>query len=336
MEAVIRHVAILGAGTWGTALAVHLARAGHNARLWGRDSGLINSMRQARRNPVYLSDTVVPEALGITDDLVSAVGEADCVVVAVPSHELRDVVRAAAPALSEGVIVVSATKGLEQGTLSRMSQVIGAECGDRARVAVLSGPSFAQELVLALPVAVTVASADGGVMEAVQQEFRTECCRLYGTDDVVGVEIGGALKNVVAIASGIAEGLGLGESARAALITRGLAEMARLAGAEGGRRETLSGLSGIGDLMLTCTGSFSRNRQVGVELGHGRPLQEILDGMRMVAEGVKTAEAALSLASRHGVEMPITAQVAALLAGRVEARAALGELMLRPQRGEAG
>jgi glycerol-3-phosphate dehydrogenase (NAD(P)+) len=204
------------------------------------------------------------------------------------------------------------------------------------QVAVLSGPSFAAELARGLPTAVSVASSDGGVVARVQGEFRAPYFRLYGTDDVVGVEIGGAIKNVIAIAAGVVEGLGLGHNALAGLITRGLAEISRLACAAGAKRETLAGLTGLGDLVLTCTGSLSRNRHVGLELARGRPLPDVLAGMKMVAEGVRTTDAALALAVRHGVELPIAGQVAHLLAGRKDARTALEELMLRPQRAEAG
>ncbi len=204
------------------------------------------------------------------------------------------------------------------------------------RVAVLSGPSFALELARALPTAVSVASSDPQVVTRVQGDFRAPYFRLYGTDDVVGVEIGGAIKNVIAIAAGVVEGLGLGHNALAGLITRGLAEMSRLACAAGAKRETLAGLTGLGDLVLTCTGALSRNRHVGVELAHGRPLQDVLAGMKMVAEGVRTTEAALALGRRYGVELPSAAQVAEVLAGRKDARTALYDLMLRPQRAEAG
>ena len=230
---------------------------------------------------------------------------------------------------------MSATKGLEQDTLFRMSEVVEQEVGRGVKVAVLSGPSFAAELARQLPTAVSVASRDGSVVEEVQAHFRAPYFRLYGTGDVVGVEIGGALKNVIAIAAGVAEGLALGHNALAGLITRGLAEITRLACAEGAQRETLAGLTGLGDLVLTCTGSFSRNRHVGIELARGRSLSDVLSGMKMVAEGVRTTEAALALGARHGVELPITAQVAELLAGRKDARTALEELMLRPQRAEA-
>jgi len=332
----IRQVAVLGAGGWGTALAVHLARVGHDARLWGRDAALVADMHARRANAVYLPDVTFPDRLRVTADLADALQAADLVVAAVPSHGLRDILHRAAPRVQRGAIVVSATKGLEQDTLFRGSEIVQQELGSGMRVAVLSGPSFGSELARELPTAVSVASPDHGVVEQVQREFRAPYFRLYGTCDVIGVEIGGALKNVIAIAAGVTQGLGLGHNALAGLITRGLAEISRLACALGGQRETLSGLSGLGDLVLTCTGRLSRNLHVGVELASGRRLHDVLAGMKMVAEGVRTTEAALSLAARHDVELPIAAQVAELLAGRKTARAALEDLMLRPQRAEVG
>jgi glycerol-3-phosphate dehydrogenase (NAD(P)+) len=329
-------VAIVGGGGWGTALAVHLARVGHDAVLWARDAALVADMEARRANAVYLPDVRFPDALRVTSSLGHALRDAGLVVWAVPSHGTRDVVRRAAADVRSGAVVVSATKGLEQTTLYRVSEIIGQELGARAAVAVLSGPSFAAELARQLPTAVSVASKDAAVVTQVQAEFRAPYFRLYGTDDVVGVEIGGAIKNVIAIAAGVAEGLGLGHNAQAGLITRGLAEISRLACAAGAKRETLAGLTGLGDLVLTCTGTLSRNRHVGVELARGRPLRDILAGMKMVAEGVRTTDAALALAARHGVELPIAGQVGHLLAGRKDARTALEELMLRPQRAEAG
>ena len=329
-------VAVIGAGSWGTTLAVHLARVGHDACLWARDAALVADMQARRANAVYLSDVRFPDRLRVTPELGDAVARADLVVWAVPSHGTRQILKQAARHMRSDAVVVSATKGLEQDTLFRVSEIIVQELGSRVRVAVLSGPSFAAELARELPTAVSVASPDASVVTRVQGEFRAPYFRLYGTDDVVGVEIGGALKNVIAIAAGLAEGLGLGHNALAGLITRGLAEIARLACALGAKRETLSGLTGLGDLVLTCTGALSRNRHVGVELARGRRLQDVLAGMKMVAEGVRTTEAALALATRHGVELPIAAQVAELLAGRKDARTALEELMLRPQRTETG
>lgn len=332
----MRQVAVLGAGGWGTALAVHLARVGHEACLWARDPALVADLCVRRANAVYLPDIRFPERMRVTGDLADALAATDLVIMAVPSHGMRDILRRAAPSVNPGTTVVSAVKGLEQETLFRMSEVIEQELGTRARVAALSGPSFAAEFARQLPTAVSVASPDVAVVEQVQADFRSKSLRLYGTNDVIGVEFGGALKNVIAIAAGVAEGLSLGHNALAGLITRGLAEMTRLACAAGGRRETLAGLTGLGDLVLTCTGSLSRNRHVGQELARQRSLEDILSSMKMVAEGVRTTEAALALGAKHGVELPIAAQVAELLAGRKDARTALYELMLRPQRAEAG
>jgi glycerol-3-phosphate dehydrogenase (NAD(P)+) len=293
-------------------------------------------MRARRANAVYLPDIMLPDRLLVTSDLGDALEDTDFIVSALPSHGTRDILRRAAPHVRAGSLVVSATKGLEQETLFRASEIVSQELGGGVRVAVLSGPSFAPELARRLPTAVSVASADASAVEQVQAEFRAPYFRLYGTDDVVGVEIGGATKNVIAIAAGVVEGLGLGHNALAGLITRGLAEISRLACAAGAKRETLAGLTGLGDLVLTCTGALSRNRRVGVELAKGRTLHDILASMKMVAEGVRTTDAALALASRHGVELPIAAQVGELLAGRRDARGALEELMLRPQRSETG
>lgn len=315
---------------------MHLAGAGHDVCLWGRDEALITDMSERRANAVYLPDIRFPTGLRVTSDLASALCDTELVIAAVPSHGTREILKRASPMIRSGTTVVSATKGLEQDTLFRMSEVIDQELGSEIQVAVLSGPSFAAELARQLPTAVSVASRDAATVERVQADFRSGYFRLYGTSDVVGVEIGGALKNIIAIAAGVAEGLALGHNALAGLITRGLAEITRLACAAGARRDTLAGLAGLGDLVLTCTGSLSRNRHVGVELARGRSVEDVLSGMKMVAEGVRTANAALALGARHSVELPITAQVAELLAGRKDARTALYDLMLRPQRSEAG
>jgi glycerol-3-phosphate dehydrogenase (NAD(P)+) len=305
-------------------------------RLWARDSALTAEMCARRANAVYLPDIMLPDRLLVTSDLGDALADTDFIVSALPSHGTRGILKRAAPHVRAGSVIVSATKGLEQDTLFRASEIVRQELGAGVHVAVLSGPSFAPELARRLPTAVSVASTDASAVEHVQAEFRAPYFRLYGTDDVVGVEIGGAIKNVIAIAAGVVEGLGLGHNALAGLITRGLAEISRLACAAGAKRETLAGLSGLGDLVLTCTGTLSRNRHVGVELAKGRTLHHILASMKMVAEGVRTTDAALALASRCGVELPIAAQVGELLAGRKDARTALEELMLRPQRSEAG
>jgi glycerol-3-phosphate dehydrogenase (NAD(P)+) len=331
---VSRTVAVLGAGSWGTALAVHLGRLGHDVRLWARDAALAAEVQRRRANAVYLPDIRLPDAVHVTDALAVALAEADLVVSTMPSHGVRGVMRAAAPHLRPRATLVTATKGLETETLLRMSQVVAQETGERAPVVALSGPSFAFEVAQQLPTAVLAASVDLAATELVQSEFRGPYFRLYGSSDVVGVELAGALKNVIAIAAGVAEGLSLGHNALAALITRGLAEISRLVIAAGGHRETAAGLSGLGDLVLTCTGSLSRNRHVGIELARGRPLAEILSSMKMIAEGVNTTHAAVALGARYGVELPITAQMAAVLQGRSDVRTALDALMLRRQRSE--
>jgi glycerol-3-phosphate dehydrogenase (NAD(P)+) len=328
-------VAVLGAGSWGSALAMHLARAGHATRLWARDAALVAEMQARRANAVYLPDVPFPPGLDATASIADAVSGADLVVCAVPSHGVRAVMTEAAPALERGATLVSATKGLELDTFLRVSELLDDVLRHAHPIAVISGPSFAAELARQMPTAVCVASVDPAVAERVQAGFRSSYLRLYASDDVVGVEIGGATKNVIAIAAGVVEGLGIGQNALAALITRGLAEMSRLAGALGARRETLAGLAGLGDLVLTCTGALSRNRHVGIELARGRPLQEIVASMKMVAEGVKTTGAALALGSRHGIELPITTQMHEVLEGRKDAKTAVVDLMLRPQRAES-
>jgi glycerol-3-phosphate dehydrogenase (NAD(P)+) len=313
---------------------VHLARIGHEVRLWGRDAALVADMHQRRANAVYLPDINFPDNLAPVAALGDALSRSRVVVLAVPSHGLRSVLRAAAPHAHADSLVVSATKGLEEGTLQRMSEVIASEWSHVGEIAVLSGPSFAAELARELPTAVVVASPKRGAAEHVQAEFRSATLRLYGSSDVVGVEIGGALKNIIAIAAGVVEALGLGHNALAALITRGLAEVTRLSVALGGQRDTLAGLAGLGDLVLTCTGQLSRNRHVGVQLAQGRTLAEILASTKMVAEGVRTTDAALALGARAGVELPIAAQMADVLHGRRDPRSAVFELMGRRQRQE--
>jgi glycerol-3-phosphate dehydrogenase (NAD(P)+) len=326
--------AVLGAGSWGTALAMHLSGCGHDVRLWGRDPALVEEMVVRRANPAYLPEFTFPASLVPTNAAAEALDGAHYVVLAVPSHGLRAVLRGAARAIPPGAVLVSATKGLESQTLLRMSEVVAEETGGAYPIVVLSGPSFAVEVARGRPTALVAASSHSAAVCAVQDEFRSPYFRLYGSDDVVGVEIGAALKNIIAIAAGVVESAALGHNALAALITRGLAEISRLSSAMGGRRETLAGLSGLGDLVLTCTGSLSRNRHVGLELGRGRPLSAILASTRMVAEGVTTTAAALELGSRHGIEMPIAAEMAEVLAGRETAAEAVGRLMHRRQRGE--
>jgi glycerol-3-phosphate dehydrogenase (NAD(P)+) len=291
-------------------------------------------MEARRANAVYMPDVNFPACLCATNSLATALHDTRVVVVAVPSHGLRRVLRQAASEIRPGALIVSATKGLEEGTMLRMSQVLANELPHAGEIAVLSGPSFAAELARELPTAVVVASSTNGAVEHVQAQFRSASLRLYGSADVVGVEIGGALKNIIAIAAGVVEGLGLGHNALAALITRGLAEITRLAVALGAQRETLAGLAGLGDLVLTCTGQLSRNRHVGVQLAHGRTLGEILASTKMIAEGVRTTRAALALGAQHDVELPIAAKMSEVLDGRQDPKAAVFELMGRRQRAE--
>ncbi|HTI39395.1 MAG TPA: NAD(P)H-dependent glycerol-3-phosphate dehydrogenase [Vicinamibacterales bacterium] len=326
-------IAVLGAGSWGTALAVHCARLGHDVRLWARDPLLVDEVAAVGENTRYLHGVSVVSSIRATARLERALEQAGVVIAAVPSHGMRAVLRDAAPFVSADAILVSAAKGIERDTLERMSQVIAQEISGR-RIVVLSGPSFAIEVARGLPTALVAASPDRDAASHIQETLKGPALRLYASDDVAGVEIGGALKNVIAIAAGVVEGLQLGHNAMAALITRGLVEISRLACAEGARRDTLSGLSGLGDLVLTCTGDLSRNRQVGIQLGRGRAINEILAHMRMVAEGVRTTSAALALGERRGVELPIAAQMAAVLEGRSSPLDALETLMLRRQRAE--
>ena len=330
----MEQLAILGAGSWGTALAIHNHRVGHRVCLWARDPQLVGEMTASRENARYMPGRRLDPSIVLTSSLEEALAQADLIIAAVPSHGMRDVVRRAGPYIRRGVVLVSATKGLETDSLERMSEVIDEETGHAHPIVVLSGPSFALEVARGLPTAIVAASKDSDAARRVQEALRGPTFRLYASDDVIGVEFGGALKNVIAIAAGVVEGLGIGHNAMAALITRGLAEMARLACKQGSRRETLAGLSGLGDLVLTCTGDLSRNRRVGIELGRGRSLDDILSHMRMVAEGVRTAGAALALGTRHGVELPLAAQMAAVLEGRVTPREAVDALMMRPQRAE--
>jgi len=326
-------IAILGAGSWGTALAVHCARLGHDVRLWARDQLLVDEIAAVGENSRYLHGIPISSSVHATAKVDRALSGASVVVAAVPSHGMRGVLREAAGRIPPQAIVVSAAKGIEQDSLDRMSQVIAQETGN-PRVVVLSGPSFAIEVARGLPTAIVTASADAAAASHIQEVLKGPALRLYASDDVAGVEIGGALKNVIAIAAGVVEGLQLGHNALAALITRGLVEISRLACAEGARRDTLSGLSGLGDLVLTCTGDLSRNRQVGIQLGRGRSIDDILSHMRMVAEGVRTTSAALALGARRGIELPIAAQMAAVLDRRSSPLDAVERLMLRRQRAE--
>src|SRR5215472_4818413 len=331
-------ITILGAGSWGTGLAVVLAnsRRKHQIRLWARDPELAQTIETRRENVKYLPGVQIPPCAQATAKLEDALRDAQMVVCALPSGHTRAVLAEALLEVPREASLVSATKGLERATHFRMSQVISQVINARfvPRVAVLSGPSFALEAATGQPTAVVVASEDTALAAYVQEEFSGPAFRLYTNDDVLGVELAGAMKNVMAIAAGACQGLGLGSNSLAALITRGLAEMTRLAVALGGKRETLSGLAGMGDIILTCTGALSRNRHVGIELGKGRKLAEILAGMRMVAEGVDTVVPLLALAREHGMELPITEQVDAILHRGKSPKDAIREIMDRPLKRE--
>jgi glycerol-3-phosphate dehydrogenase (NAD(P)+) len=326
------HAAVIGGGSWGTALAKVLADKGERVMLWGRDPALTRSMRTIHENERYLPGIRLPDTLEATSDMAEAVHGASLVLVVVPSHTLRENVRHLRTlGIPEGVPIVSATKGIEQESLELMSEVIEAELPAQfhKHLAYLSGPSFAKEVARGQPTAVVIASRDMALAESLQVRFSSERLRAYANTDVVGVEVGGALKNVIAIASGCVDGMQLGHNARAAVITRGLAEIARVSMVKGGDPLTLAGLAGLGDLMLTCTGEASRNRTVGFELGKGRSLEEVLSGMTQVAEGVRTAKSARDLAIKLGVDMPITNEVYAVLYERKPVRQAVSDLMTR-------
>ena len=320
-------VAVVGGGSWGTTLAVHLVKTGHDVTLLVRDAARRDDLRARRENPRYLPGVALPATLQIDTDFASVRGAA-MAVVAIPSESFRMACRDLASAVGAGAALVSATKGLEIDTLRRMTEVAGEEAPGWP-AAVLSGPSFALEVALGQPTAVVVAAADAAVAEAVQQAFANARFRVYSSDDVVGVELAGALKNVIAIAAGIVDGLGYGQNTVAALITRGLAEIARLGVALGGRPETFSGLAGLGDLVLTATGDLSRNRRLGQALGSGKSLDVAVRETIMVAEGVRTTRAACALAARVRVEMPIAEQMRAVLYEGRSPREAVDALMIR-------
>jgi glycerol-3-phosphate dehydrogenase (NAD(P)+) len=326
-------VAVLGAGSWGTALAMHLGRGGGVVRLWARDPGLAASMRATRENARYLPGLSLPDAVRVTADAGEALEGSGTVLIAVPSHFVEGVVESVGERVPPRVELVSATKGLEPRHGLRMSELLAERLPGRA-VAVLSGPSFAREVAQGLPTALVVASADEAVAADLQRRLAGPSLRLYTNRDVVGVELGGALKNVMAIATGLVDGLGLGENARAALITRGLAEIVRLGTAAGAQPATFSGLAGLGDLVLTCTGSQSRNHALGHEIARGRSLGQVEAGTPMVAEGVRTVASALRMAREAGVAMPICEEVAAVLFDGKAVAEALASLLAREPRPE--
>jgi len=322
---------IIGAGSWGTALAIVLAPRYREIQLWAHERDLAARMTSSRENDTYLPGFHLPDNVNITAELAAALERAAIVLSVVPSRFVRSVYAGMLPHLSREMRFVSATKGLETGSLLRMSEVIHDAVAQRfePRVAILSGPTFAREIARGEPAAVVISSSDRELSAGIQQQFSGPAFRLYVNDDPVGVELGAALKNVIAIGAGICAGLGLGNNSTAALITRGLAEITRLAVAMGGQPRTLAGLAGLGDLVLTCTGELSRNRSLGIELARGRKLQDIVNTMNMIAEGVETTSAAVELARKFHTDMPITLQMGLLLRGAVTPRDAIRQLMER-------
>ena len=332
----MKRIAIIGAGSWGTALALVAARARNEVRLWAHSAEVIEGLQRERENKIYLPGFALPDSILATNNLAEALAGAEIVLTVVPSHVCREVYRQMLPHLQPQMIFVNATKGIENDTQMRMEEVVRdvLKTDFEPRYVVLSGPSFAQEVAKDEPCAIVAASQSEEHSKRVQQALSSNRFRVYTNNDVVGIEIAGAVKNVMAIATGAVNGLGLGYNSAAALVTRGLAEMTRLAVRLGGRAETLAGLAGMGDLVLTCFGSLSRNRRVGFELGRGRKLEDIVNEMRAVAEGVKTAKAANDLATKLGAEMPITAGVYQMLYEGKTPRELELELMERPLKPE--
>ncbi len=322
-------ITLIGGGSWGTALSVLLAGKGLRVRLWVHDPRLARKMAAERENTVYLPGVTLPPQITICSALSPALADSRIALFVVPSRHLRDVAQQAGGVIPPECRVLSASKGMEVGTHRRMSQVLEEELGDRRPLAVLSGPSFAKEVARGFPAAVVVAAGEPEAAQGLQQMLSTPCFRVYTSNDVVGVELGGALKNVIALATGISDGLGFGQNARSALITRGLAEISRLGAFLGANPLTFLGLAGVGDLVLTCTGDLSRNRQVGLQLSRGYKLTEIISGMQMIAEGVTTVKAVLALAQQSNVELPICTKVYQVLYEDKDPRQAVNELMGR-------
>jgi glycerol-3-phosphate dehydrogenase (NAD(P)+) len=329
-------IAVLGAGSWGTALAIRLANNHNTVRLWGHDPAFMHSLATERRNRKYLPEAGFPDNLEVEADLARAIGDSNDVLLVVPSHAFREVIAAAKPFFTERTRIAWATKGLEHRSGMFMLEVLEDEVGDRHPAAVVSGPTFATEVAAGLPTAVTVASTNPTFANDLAARLHGHVMRVYTSDDVTGVQLGGTVKNVLAIAAGITDGLRLGANCRAALITRGLAEMVRLGDAMGARRETLMGLSGVGDLILTCTDDQSRNRRLGLALGHGKTLELAVEEIGQVVEGFNTAREVMQLAHRYRVELPISEQVYRVLTDGLSPSAAVDNLLAREVRSEAG
>ncbi|MFL6591459.1 MAG: NAD(P)H-dependent glycerol-3-phosphate dehydrogenase [Luteimonas sp.] len=327
-------VAVLGAGSWGTALGALIARHGHRATLWGRDADVVAAIDARHENPHYLPGIALPEALHATTDLAAALCGADMVLVVVPSHAFTETLRALAPLRPDHAGVAWATKGFEPGSGRFLHEVAADVLGSEVPLAVVTGPSFAKEVAAGLPTALTVHSDDAGFAQSVADVLHGPAFRVYTGTDMRGAELGGAMKNVLAVATGAADGMGLGLNARTGLVTRGLNEMLRLNAAIGGRPETLMGLAGLGDLVLTCTGELSRNRRLGLALGRGQTLEDAVREIGQVVESVQTADEVMRQAARHGIELPISSAVQAVLHGEITPAQALQQLLAREQKAE--
>lgn len=329
----MKKVTVIGSGSWGTALAIMLAKEGHEVLIWARREDVVEELLQKRTNEKYLPGVTIPPEIQATTDRKAAVEGAEIIIFAVPSRAVRSTLEDFADILQKGQILVNVAKGLEDGTLLRLSEVMES-IAPQCEICVLSGPSHAEEVARNIPTACLIASKNEAVARLVQEEFRNPRFRLYTNTDLVGVEIGAALKNIMALAAGMSDGLGFGDNTKAALMTRGIAEMKRLGIAMGGKAETFAGLSGIGDLIVTCTSMHSRNRRAGILLGQGKSLQETLDAVQMVVEGVNTVEAACHLAEKYGVSMPITETINEVLFHGLPAEKAVQELMTRESKAE--
>jgi len=328
----IQRIGVVGAGAWGTALAIACNRAGREVILWARETEVVASIKTTRENALFLPGVKIPEGVAATGDIAEA-AQADAILAVTPAQHTRSALAAMAPHIPAGLPVILCAKGVERGSLSLMTEALAQTLPD-ATAAVLSGPSFAKEVAIGLPTAVTLACADRAAGERIVQAISSATFRLYYSSDLIGAEIGGSVKNVLAIACGISDGLGLGDSARAALITRGFAELTRLGEALGARRETLTGLCGLGDLILTCSSAQSRNFSLGRALASGQSSEDALSGKRSIAEGAETAPALITLAQKAGVEMPICETVLAILQGRITSQEAVTALLSRPPRAE--
>ena len=329
----MKTISVIGSGSWGTALAVMLDKYGHDVIIWSRREEEAKKLREDRENKKYLPKISLGEKMSITSNIEEAVKGRDIVISAVPSRAVRETVEKMAPFLSKGQVIVNVAKGLEDGTLLRISEVIE-ECVPECFVCTLVGPSHAEEVGRDIPTACTISCKDMSVAKMVQEEFMNPYFRVYTNEDMIGMEIGAAMKNVIALAAGMSDGLGFGDNTKAALMTRGMVEISRLGIAMGGKSETFAGLSGIGDLIVTCTSMHSRNRRAGIMLGEGKSLEETLDEVKMVVEGVNTAQAAYGLAKKFGVSMPITEEINKVLFQGKDAHKAVMELMMREGKSE--